>query len=1167
MLNRLNGLLERRRRARDERGSTMVVVLTVVLVGVVLSTAIASSSMGSVRQTTHGRSNVQAFAAAEAGRDSMAAAISQVVPACASASGSVDAATWSATLHYVPGTSLPSGTTYAADGSPQPAAAWTTVTCGGLAAAGPGDYMVVVASTGTAADGTSRVISAAYPFHVEPPDNSIVSTVQGPFSIGSSGTGSTGTPAWSGGPLVVNGPPGQTNFVCGTPTAQPVTIEGDVYVLAGDAEFPGPGCRIKGDLYVQGNVRVRGYNSLGLLFGGNRHLWVTGDIRVGGDFDQRNGGLTVGGGITAGGDINLSERESTWLSESFNQVKVGTAQGPGELALWSGGNVKLRYWDQGALFSDGGVVNGRIKAGGAVDSTRGVDDETGSGYGGNWRVTGSIAAGTAVTLKNTPSGGIASGGTVTATNSSPVSGAVTAGGAVSLNDAPVNGAVRTAGAVTATDSTITGKVTSLNQSVTLNNSGSGEIVAKGNVTTTGNRPITGPVTAGGGATLTANVTGDVAVNGIVSVTGATVTGSVSSAYAPTGGAEFSTTLTDATVTGTVRASSGGVVVTRGSVGGLITAGGRVALIGPLNTKGVATTGRIEASGGGTLGGDITSSTTATGSPAVSVSGMTVGGSVRANRLVRVVTTTVNGHVESGSDVQQTGGRIWGRVLANGSYTGNPSGGVRVEKSIIAGGSVTVQNDATNNATVVGDGSENPAIWAGGKITLLGSKEAMTSVRGKVTGDLRSTSGAPAILVQRTWTVTGQLQAAGSKTVPALDTDCGAEAICSEGQKTNVPRHLEGGCYWNSAGSAQDWSGDARFDTPEECNAARGGWWSPAPRDQSNVGNNYPCGLLASSRCIWRGPGWVEATYYPAADTGPSAAPTGTRPTAPTTSVALPDVTVTIPTAIPGVTIPPTAPAGPTTDDIAVSEDGSVLLDAGHWLDLSYDQVKAAAIESGYTQAMTYSGTDCKRGWGGITDSKAEREISNALAVSGKKYLVDTTACNDPLTNFIAFSRINSDAVILVKNYEDGATGTVNTNGTLANPRRVYVIQPDSQLDRNPTCNNSNAPGNTQPTEQSGRNRFKFSSTYGTDKVHTMFYSPCGLGSPTGTVNTSTFYGQVVAGASSSAEFTEFFCRPMKLGSRPLFNLTCDGPLTAADVDGSAGIKTYTLSSPTVQTEP
>ncbi|MGN0065578.1 MAG: pilus assembly PilX N-terminal domain-containing protein, partial [Nocardioides sp.] len=270
MLRRLDEFLHRSSRAHDERGAAMPIVVMVVLVGFLVSSAIATTTLGSVRQTTHGRSNVQAFAAAEAGRDSMVAGISQAVPSCPSSTGTITGASWSVELFYVPGTTLPSGTTYAADGTPQPAAAWTPVTCDGLAAAAAGDYTVVVAATGVATiDGTTRVLDAVHPFHVEPPDNSIVGTVQGPFVLGSAGTGSVGTPAWSGGPLVISGPPGQTNFTCGGTLAQPTVVDADVYLLNGDAEFPGAGCHITGDLYVQRDISVSGRPSLGGVLGGD----------------------------------------------------------------------------------------------------------------------------------------------------------------------------------------------------------------------------------------------------------------------------------------------------------------------------------------------------------------------------------------------------------------------------------------------------------------------------------------------------------------------------------------------------------------------------------------------------------------------------------------------------------------------------------------------------------------------------------------------------------------------------------------------------------------------------------------------------------------------------------------------------------------------------------
>lgn len=1059
-----------RRRTSDERGAAMPVVVMVVAVGLMLSTAIATSAMGSVRQTTHGRSNVQAFAAAEAGRDQMAAYLSQTAPVCPSATGTVPGAEWSAKLFVVPGTSLPSGTTYDADGAPQPSAAWSEVNCAGLAATGPGDYTVVIAATGVAAiDGTTRVLDAVYPFRIEPPDNSIVGTVQGPFSLGSSGTGASGTPAWSGGPLVVNGPPGQVNFTCGTSTAQPTIVDGDVYVLTGDANFPGPGCRIKGDLYVEGNIKVSGRNSLGEEIGGSRHLWVEGDVRVGRDIDQVWGGLTVGGSITAGRDINLNGHEALKGTEDkWSQVQVGKSQTASDLALWAGRNVNLTSREEDFWVCGGarlgiwrGTVNGRVRAVGAVRTHEYIDTWSPGDNckrnvgGGRWSVSGTVTAGTNVVLKDTPVGGVTAGGAVTATENSPISGTVTAGGAVQLTDSAVSGAVRTASDVTATRSTISGKVTALGGSVRLDESGSGEIAAKGNVVTSGAGTITGPVSAEGSINLNMNVNGDVRANE-------------------------------------------NVTLDKSSAGAGITVTGSVSALGNVHQT------------GGTVTGDV----------------------------------TANGHYQGTSS---PGLVVGGRVVGQGATTGWNAGF----------GVVITDGPGGTRIGTAGTAATTPAIWSARKISLRKGKESTTPL-GTVHGAVRTSStadGSPRIEVQRTWQVTGQLQSASNLATPTnpettavvpennMASLCNTTmVVCVEGKavRTNYDRKRTG-CY--------------READPGHTNR-RDEYTNPTDCENAPKGISRPCGLLGCE--WWVDPNEIKATDWPTATTGALVAPVGAVPLA---------TAYAAPTSIPGVTIPPTAPNGPTNDDIAVSADGTVLLDAGHWLDLSYDQVKAAAVESGYTTTMTFGGNDCKRGWGGISDSRAEREIATALSETGKKYLVDTTGCTDALTNFIAFDRVNSDAVFLVKNYKEGASFSAGTNGTVLNPRRLYFIQPDSQMDREPTCNNNGAAGNTQPSEQTGRAKFEFSFGSATDKIHTMIYSPCGLGSSTGATNTRPFYGQVLIGASSTVQYTEFHCRPMALGSRPLFNLTCGGPMTGADVDGTAGVKTYFLGVPTVQTEP
>lgn len=601
MLSRLSHTLRRR---RDERGFAMPAVVMIIMVGFMLSSVIAASTLGSVQQTTHGRSSVQAFAAAEAGRDSMVASLyagdeasCPVSTTDVSVSDEAGASTWTTELYIKAGEGVtPSG--FDASGAP---VGWASTTCIDLLTmmpSGPGvteQYVVAVAATGTAADGTQRVIDALYPWEVVGPDESYVAPVIGPITFG----GESGFGNAYVGDVVVTGNEGETNFICGdvgdpiTPLGTSATvIEGDVYVLKGDALFPGPGCYIKGNLYVQGNVTVKNPNTAGgvcideSLPCNSTHLRVTGHVRVGGNVDESGGGgFRVGRSLVAKGNVKLSQQGA------FGWVQIGNRLPAASTAILTGGSVSLKY-DSAVLRR--GEISGHVRAvGGIVSEGRGAFDLLSDG---DWNIDGKVEAGGNVDLTNTSTGDISTPGTVKIANvnGGPIStGHIRAGGSVIGRGVADN--ARTGNVTTTRDIKARGNVVFTSDSpsglvgdvqwrlgaITAVQTGA----AAGDVSLTGYAGLsngvsykTGAITADGGYTLDVDAagtgwteaitSGNVNVQKGVSLRRAKVEGVVA--------AKEDVIAQSSTVTGNVTTTKS-VTATGTDVGGVVFAGGNIAL--------------------------------------------------------------------------------------------------------------------------------------------------------------------------------------------------------------------------------------------------------------------------------------------------------------------------------------------------------------------------------------------------------------------------------------------------------------------------------------------------------------------------------------------------------------------------------------------------------------
>lgn len=271
----MNDLLARARRNNDD-GAVLMAVLMVMIVGFIVASVIASAIIFTISFNTKDRMSLQAFTAAESGRD---AAVAELHSTAGCTAGTTTVSNAGSDPVYT-------ATIYASSSATQPTSE------SGLTASCPtsSSTFVVIKSTGTASTGTTATIDAVYPWQVIPHNQA--GGVLTYFSNGVSSQSSNYT-----GDLVVR----SGTYTC--PNAG--TINGDLYVVSGNAGFSS-GCTVNGNVYVSGNVDLSSQN-----------IKITGSIQAGGNVTGSSNGVTVGdgaagdGNISAGGSVTLSNTGST----------------------------------------------------------------------------------------------------------------------------------------------------------------------------------------------------------------------------------------------------------------------------------------------------------------------------------------------------------------------------------------------------------------------------------------------------------------------------------------------------------------------------------------------------------------------------------------------------------------------------------------------------------------------------------------------------------------------------------------------------------------------------------------------------------------------------------------------------------------------------------------
>jgi len=502
---------------RGEEGASIVVVVALMAVGFIISVVILSACLFAINQNVKSTASIQAFAAAEAGRDRAVAELIESTASCVAHGGRYESGgdpAYEVYVYAVDGATAPS--TYPgaveADGTP------TATRCPDNAST-----YVVFRAIGQTGDGRSTV-DAVYSW------SRYRDRVAGGALGYMDASYQTSFSRVSGDTVIKHG-----DFTCNWGTV----FDGSVYLLDGDVNVGvdltrvtgNPSCEITGDLIVNGSITTA--NPTWVLVWFYARLKVGGQIKVTGDIDV-DGRIEAGTDparpyhdVVAGGRIHLHH----------SQARLSTSNGGSIKAL---GEIRVA---DGQLSSSGAVVtntnliaDSTVSAGGAITAVQNI------GGGGSLSAGGAMTAGGSIG----GSGARSAGGDMTAAGGLEGSGARTAGGSIR-----VNGSISVDGTVTANGGDITARG---------DIAGSGARTAAGGVRAAGAISTSGAVTANGGDIHAQSInggartaqgsvlslgdiasgaqiqalTGNIATNGSITGAGARIAGSGGASASPRG---------------------------------------------------------------------------------------------------------------------------------------------------------------------------------------------------------------------------------------------------------------------------------------------------------------------------------------------------------------------------------------------------------------------------------------------------------------------------------------------------------------------------------------------------------------------------------------------------------------------------------------------------------
>lgn len=308
VINRVLSVVRRRTKV-DDSGAVLVTVVVVMFVGFVIAVTIAASVMSTIRSNDDNRDHLDAFVAAESGRD---VALKSLKAGCTALdSGGTPIAIGAGGQSY----SYTIETT-ADPGDPSNPGALT-----GLSASCPSETTtrVVITSTGNGADGAVTQITSVYPW------NKFLSTQPGGTMAFFDGQFKTTGSGYVGDLVVRTG-----DYECNSDAV----IQGDLWVVGGADGTDGGnvtlsnGCEVTGSIYAAGTVSTS-----------SNPITIGADIIARGEVSLDSNALTIGGDVYSGTVVDLDPTGST------NGSIGGDVISSGEVIGVEDANVATPEWD------------------------------------------------------------------------------------------------------------------------------------------------------------------------------------------------------------------------------------------------------------------------------------------------------------------------------------------------------------------------------------------------------------------------------------------------------------------------------------------------------------------------------------------------------------------------------------------------------------------------------------------------------------------------------------------------------------------------------------------------------------------------------------------------------------------------------------------------------
>jgi hypothetical protein len=272
-----------------------------MLVGFVIAATIAASVMFTIRANTGNRDNVDAFVAAESGRDQAYASIKD---GCVAGDLASDA-----TPTLIGGSEQSYTYSVQTTADAEPSDTRDLSTLDGLSAVCPSasTTRVVVEATGYGPDGSTATVTSVYPW------NTILSHQPGGTMAFFDGKFKTTGSGYTGDLVVRTG-----NYDC----SNAATIVGDLWVVGGEDGTDGGNVTLSSNCVVTGSIYAAG-----TVLKSSQPVTIGGDVIARGEISLNSDGMTIGGDVYSGSVVNVSATGSGTATIGGDIISAGDVNG------------------------------------------------------------------------------------------------------------------------------------------------------------------------------------------------------------------------------------------------------------------------------------------------------------------------------------------------------------------------------------------------------------------------------------------------------------------------------------------------------------------------------------------------------------------------------------------------------------------------------------------------------------------------------------------------------------------------------------------------------------------------------------------------------------------------------------------------------------------------